>query len=309
MVSVKIIKVNSGVAVNKRLALSLFKKNVTLITEIFMKKYFVLILLMLLMFSACERSGKKAVVKKPVLLSSTTSTQDSGLFDYLLPLFTSDTGWPINVVAVGSGAALQMGRDGTADVLLVHSKDDEIKFVADGFGIHRFDVMYNDYIIAGPVQSSIAYNKIASETFRAVAAGKLPFISRGDRSGTNTRELSIWKSANINPEANPNYRSVGQGMGATLRMANELNAYTLCDRATWLSAKDISLAIICEHSPELLNYYGVIAINPAVHPQINAEGAKAFIDWILSKRGQELIAAFGVAEFGAPLFTPNAGAN
>ena len=275
-----------------------------------MKKIFTVTMLVLLIFTACTRKEKSNVeAKGTILLSSTTSTQDSGLFDFILPLFTADTGWKIDVVAVGTGAALQMGKDGNADVLLVHSKDDEIKFVADGFGVERFDVMYNDYVVVGQAQGGIAYNENAAETFKAIAAGNLPFVSRGDRSGTHVKELSIWEGINILPEANSNYISVGQGMGATLRMADEMNAYTLADRATWLSAKGLSLQIVCEHSPELLNYYGVIAVNPAVYPEVNTEGAQVFINWILSEHGQELIGQFGAEEFGEPLFTPNAGAN
>ena len=274
-----------------------------------MKKYFMFVLAVFLLFTACSRTGKNAVSKGAILLSSTSSTQDSGLFDYILPVFTAETGWDINVVAVGSGAALQMGRDGNADVLLIHSKDEEFKFIAEGYGLERFDVMYNDYLIAGPIERIIAYNNSAAETFKAIYTNKLKFVSRGDRSGTNVKELSVWSSANIQPEKNPAYISTGQGMGACLRIANEMNAYTLTDRATWLAMKNTNLTIICEHSPELMNYYGVIAVNPELHPKINAEGAQAFIKWILSERGQELIGKFGLEEFGAPLFTPNAWVN
>jgi len=282
-----------------------------------MKKSFVFALISLcivLCVAGCTRKGDKNAqsgvpAQGTITLSTTTSTQDSGLLDYLLPIFTAETGWSVDVIAVGTGAALQMGRDGQADALLVHAKDDEIKFVADGFGVKRYDVMYNDFVLVGPPQGAIAYNNNVEETFKAIAAGNLPFVSRGDRSGTHSRELAIWKSINIEPEKNTAYASVGQGMGATLRMANEMNAYTLSDRATWLTTKDSSLAIVCELSPDLLNYYGVIAVNPSIHPKINTVGGQAFIDWMLSERGQALIGEFGTAEFGSPLFTPNAGAN
>lgn len=281
-----------------------------------MKKYLFFTLLALSLLAAqggfakgISDAASAVPAKGTITLSTTTSTQDSGLLDYLLPFFTADTGWKVEVISVGTGAALQMGRDGNADVLLVHSKDDEIKFVADGFGIKRFDVMYNDFVVVGPGQGGIAYNNDIAETFRTIAAKNLPFVSRGDRSGTHTKELSIWKSINIDPEKNPKYNSVGQGMGATLRMANEMNAWTLTDRATWLTTKDSALKIVCELSPSLLNYYGVIAVNPAVHPKINVDGAQTFINWILSKRGQDLIGQFGIKEFGSPLFTPNAAAN
>jgi len=282
-----------------------------------MKKNFIFALIsfcVVLCVTGCTRKGENNAqsgvpVQGTIILSTTTSTQDSGLLDYLLPIFTAETGWNVDVIAVGTGAALQMGRDGAADALLVHSRDDEIKFVEDGFGVKRYDVMYNDFVVVGPLRGTIAYNNNVGETFMAIAAGNLPFVSRGDRSGTHVRELAIWKSINIEPEKNTAYASVGQGMGATLRMANEMNAYTLTDRATWLTTKDSSLAIVCELSPDLLNYYGVIAVNPEIHPKVNTAGGQAFIDWMLSERGQALIGEFGTAEFGSPLFTPNAEVN
>ncbi len=253
-----------------------------------------------------------AAIKGKIVLATTTSTQDSGLLGFLLPVFTRETGWEVDTVAVGTGAALKMGRDGDADVLLVHAKADEIKFVEDGFGVARFDVMYNDFLVAGPDLSAIAYNADVDQTFRDIAEKNLAFVSRGDNSGTHTMEKNLWLAAEIDPAGLVNYVSSGQGMGATLQMAYELGAYTLTDRATWLTLskdKKIELPVVCEKDAKLLNYYGVIAVNPEIHVSINAEGAKAFVDWMLLDSTQRLIGEYGVADFGGALFTPNALAN
>ena len=243
-------------------------------------------------------------VKGNIILATTTSTQDSGLLDYILPVFTKEKGWTCDVISVGTGAALQMGRDGQADVLLVHAKEQEIQFVADGHGLARFDVMYNDFIVVGP-RMPIAHNDNIAQTFRSIANQNLPFVSRGDNSGTHTMELGLWKRIGIIPSR---YSSVGQGMGATLQMAEEMRAFTLSDRATWLNQKNrfSNLVIVCEKSQELLNYYGVIAVNPAKTNKINAQGAKDFVDWILNPSTQRLIGSYGIEQFGEPLFTPNA---
>jgi tungstate transport system substrate-binding protein len=251
-------------------------------------------------------------VKGKIILSTTTSTQDSGLLNYLLPIFTRETGWEVDTIAVGTGAALKMGRDGDADALLVHSKADEIQLVADGFGIKRFDVMYNDYLVVGPNLREIAHNADIMQTFKTIASRNLKFVSRGDNSGTHTMERNLWRAAGIDEKTLANYVSAGQGMGATLQMTDEMAAYTLTDRATWLTfSKDkrIELPAVCEKDPGLLNYYGVIAVNPAKHPRINAEGGQAFVDWMIKDSTQKLIGGYGVAEFGGALFTPNAGAN
>jgi tungstate transport system substrate-binding protein len=251
--------------------------------------------------------GKKPVkTKGTIVLSTTTSTQDSGLLTYLLPVFTKETGWAVDTIAVGTGAALQMGRDGEADVLLVHSRADEIKYVAGGFGTQRFDVMYNDYVIAGP-RGPITHNEDVLKTFKTIADQGLPFVSRGDDSGTHKKELSIWQSIGVDVKKLAAYTSAGQGMGATLQMAGELGAYTLSDRATWLTQKNSSLAIVCEKSEDLLNFYGVIPVNPALNSKINAEGGRVFAEWLISDSTQKLIGLFGAEEYGAPLFTPNAG--
>lgn len=252
-------------------------------------------------------SGEPVESKGRIILSTTTSTEDSGLLEYILPDFEAKTGWEVDVIAVGTGAALQMGRDFDADVLLVHAKADEEIFVDDGYGVERFDVMYNDFIIVGPKDGAISYNEDVEATFKAIADGSLTFVSRGDDSGTHKKELAIWKKLDIDPESFSGYMSAGQGMGATLGLASELPAYCLTDRATWLTFEDKGdLDIICEKSEDLLNFYGVIAVNPTLSDKINADGAQAFVDWILSDETQALIASFGVEEFGASLFTPNA---
>ena len=258
-----------------------------------------------------EASGS-APLKGRITLSTTTSTQDSGLLDFLLPAFTRETGWEVDVIAVGSGAALRMGRDGDADVLLVHARPDEIQFVADGYGAVRYDVMNNDFLVVGPQSSAIAHNNNVLQTFRSIASGNLPFVSRGDDSETHRMELALWQSAGVNIRDMPRYSSVGQGMGAALQMAHEMGAYTLTDRAAWLiltRERRINLSAVCEHSEELLNYYGVITVNPARHPGINAEGGRAFADWLVSPSAQQLIGSYRTAEFGGALFTPNAGAD
>jgi tungstate transport system substrate-binding protein len=288
------------------------KKNVKMM-------YVMLAALMLSGFSVFARGAKEqkpsdaVPVKGKIILSTTTSTQDSGLLGFLLPVFTKETGWEVDTIAVGTGAALKMGQDGEADVLLVHAKAQEEKFVADGFGVKRFDVMYNDFLVVGPdAKSPVAYNQDVKATFKAIADKQLAFASRGDKSGTHTMELSLWKAVGADPEKLANYISTGQGMGATLQIADEKGAYTLTDRATWLTFmrdKKINLPAVCEKDPGLLNYYGVIAVNPKLNNKINAEGGQAFVDWMLKDSTQKIIGQYGVAEFGGALFTPNAGAN
>ena len=238
-----------------------------------------------------------------ITLATTTSTEDSGLLDFILPFFTEDTGWDIRVISVGTGAAMQLGRDGEADVLLVHARAEEDRFVAEGYAPRRYDVMYNDFIIVGPYNGPISHNNDVRATFAAILEQNLPFVSRGDNSGTHIRELEIWYVLGLTPEDNNSYISVGQGMGATLSMTVEMQAYTLVDRATWLSFANVgNLVIVCEGHPDLLNPYGLLKVSTTLVP----EGARAFIDWMISPRGQELIAEFGVEEFGQPLFFPEA---
>jgi len=281
--------------------------------ETFSLKVFGFMALMLLLTSILYATGVQSAgsvpVKGNIILSTTTSTQDSGLLNYLLPIFTQETGWTVDVIAVGTGAALNMGRGGDADVLLVHARADEIQFVADGYGTIRYDVMYNDFLVVGPNTTTIAPNNNISQTLRSISSGNQPFVSRGDNSGTHTMELSLWRAAGIDVGSLSRYSSVGQGMGATLQMASEMRAYTLTDRATWLTwSKDgrINLPAVCEGSTELLNFYGVILVNPARHPHVNVEGAHTFANWLISPSTQQLIGQFGIAEYGQPLFTPNA---
>lgn len=252
-------------------------------------------------------SGSSAVESKgKIILATTTSTQDSGLLEFLLPVFTSETGWDVDTIAVGTGAAIQMGRDGEADVLLVHSRADEDKFVADGCAEKRYDVMYNDFVVIGGKDRGVAYSNDVDATFKAIADNSLPFVSRGDDSGTHKKELAIWKRLGIDPTAGSVYISAGQGMVATIGLTNEFNAFTLSDRATWLTIKGSDLEIICEKSEELLNPYGVIPVSKTVSDKINTEGGQAFADWLTSPTTQELIGQFGVEQYGQPLFTPSA---
>jgi tungstate transport system substrate-binding protein len=243
-----------------------------------------------------------------LILATTTSTQDSGLLDYLLPMFEQETNNKVKVVAVGSGQALQMGKDGDADVLLVHSPAKEKEFMTAGDGVRREDVMYNDFVIVGPEAdpAKIAGMKTAAEAFQAIADSKATFISRGDDSGTHTKEKAIWSALKLEPQGDW-YVSAGQGMGAVLTMAAEKQGYTLSDRATYLTQtkNGLKLKLLVEGDKLLLNPYGVIAVNPAKNPNIKGELANQFIDWLISVPVQEKIAEFKKDEFGISLFTPS----
>lgn len=243
-----------------------------------------------------------------LILATTTSTQDSGLLDYLLPDFEQQFSTKVEVIAVGTGQALQLGKDGNADVLLVHARDLEDAFMQAGDGVRREDVMYNDFIIIGPESdpAQIKGMTSASEAFKKIAAAQAAFISRGDKSGTHTKELAIWKSAEITPDGSW-YSSAGQGMGEVLTMAAEKQAYTLSDRATYLARtlKGLTLQILVQNDKILLNPYGVIAVNPDKSSQINSDLANQFIDWIISVPVQEKIEQFGKEEFGNSLFMPD----
>ncbi len=243
-----------------------------------------------------------------IILATTTSTQDSGLLDAILPVFEEETGITVEVVAVGTGQALQIGQDGNADVLLVHARALEDEFMAAGHGSRREDVMYNDFVILGPADDPAGIRGMtdASEAFAAIAAAEAPFVSRGDDSGTHTKELSVWAEAGIEP-AGDWYNAAGQGMGAVLTIADQEQAYTLSDRATYLARtlEGTDLEIMVEGDPILFNPYGVIAVNPDKGAHIKAEQAQQFIDWLISVEAQELIAQFGVEQFGQPLFTPD----
>jgi len=260
--------------------------------------------------AAEDDSGEETVTEEPVepermILASTTSTEDSGLFEVLIPAF--EEAYPeyvVEVVAVGTGAALELGRAGDADVLLVHAKPDEEQLVAEGYGTERRDVMYNDFIICGPPDDPAA---LADEASVADALTKLStsgssFVSRGDDSGTHKKELSLWGQAGITPEGDW-YISAGQGMGDCLTLASEQKAYIMADRATYLALRDnLELDIVVEGDEALFNQYGVIPVTEAA----NLEGAQAFADWIVSPEGQDIIREYGVEEYGEPLFIPNA---
>ena len=246
--------------------------------------------------------------KDSLILATTTSTEDSGLLDYLLPDFEKQFGVKINVIAVGSGQALKLGEDGNADVLLVHSPAAEKDFMANGHGVRREDVMYNDFVIVGPADDPAGIKGLTSavDAFKKIAEGGSKFISRGDKSGTNTKELAIWKAANLTP-ADEWYINAGQGMGEVLTMAQEQQAYTLSDRATYLARtkQDLNLPIMVEGDKTLFNPYGVIAVNPAKNPKIQGDLANKFIDWLISVPVQEKISQFGQSDFGQMLFTPS----
>jgi tungstate transport system substrate-binding protein len=246
---------------------------------------------------------------RAITIASTTSTEQSGLFGYLLPRFTKATGVGVKVVAVGTGQALDIGRRGDADVVFVHDRPAEDKFMSEGQGVKRFDVMYNDFVIVGPKSdpAHIAGDKDVVDALRKIAAAKAPFISRGDHSGTHEAELRLWKEAGIDVATARGewYREIGQGMGPALNMASSSNAYLLSDRGTWLSFKNRDdLAILTEGDKRLFNQYGVMLVNPAKHPNVKTQDGQAFIDWLISPKGQETIAGYMVG--GEQLFFPNA---
>jgi tungstate transport system substrate-binding protein len=244
---------------------------------------------------------------KSIILATTTSTRDSGLLDYLLPDFTSNTGVSVKVVAVGSGAALKMGLDGDADVLLTHDPANEKLFLDGGNAGANSPVMHNDFVLLGPKDYRLpaAYASNAKAAFAWIASNAV-FVSRGDKSGTHMKELSAWKASGAQPASN-RYVSTGRGMGDVLSMTSEMKAYTLSDRATWLNMeKKLDLVVVCENDPSLFNPYRVMTVNPKKNAQINAEGAKLFFDWIVSSAVQKKIGEYGVKEFGRKLFTPDA---
>jgi tungstate transport system substrate-binding protein len=248
--------------------------------------------------------------ERSIIVASTTSTEQSGLFGFILPHFSARTGIRVNVVAVGTGQALDIGRRGDADVVFVHDRPAEEKFMAEGFGVKRFDVMYNDFVVIGPKAdpARIAGGKDVVEAFRKIAAARAPFISRGDRSGTNEAELRYWKDAGIDIDAVKGlwYRDIGQGMGPALNMAAGSNAYLLADRGTWLSFKNRGdLEILVAGDRRLFNQYGVMLVNPAKHPNVKVADGQAFVDWLISPDGQKTIADYKVG--GAQLFFPDAG--
>lgn len=244
-----------------------------------------------------------------IVLASTTSTRNSGLFDRILPLFEEETGIAVRVVAVGTGQAIRLARNGDADVLLVHHRASEEAFVAGGHGTARFDLMYNDFVLVGPASdpAGIAGMTDAAAALRTIADREAPFLSRGDDSGTHRRERTLWEAAGRDVAAASGtwYREAGQGMGATLNTASMMAAYTLTDRATWLKQREaLDLRLLLAGDPRLRNQYGVIAVNPAMHPHVRAAAAHRFVGWLLSPAGQAAIGAVTID--GERLFTPNA---
>lgn len=250
---------------------------------------------------------------KSIVVASTTSTNDSGLFGHILPIFKAKTGIDVKVISQGTGQALDTGRRGDADVVFVHARPQEEKFVADGWGVKRFAVMYNDFILIGPKSDPAGVKSKDIETaLKAIKAKEAPFISRGDKSGTHSAELALWKAAGIDIEKEssekslgPWYKAIGQGMGAALNTAGAANAYVLADRGTWLSFKNRGdLEIVVEGDKRLFNQYGVMLVNPEKHPHVKKDLGQQFIDWLVSQDGQKAIADYKIN--GQQLFFPNA---
>jgi tungstate transport system substrate-binding protein len=245
---------------------------------------------------------------RSIVVASTTSTQDSGLFGYLLPIFKAKTGIEVKVIAQGTGQALDTARRGDADVVFVHAKSQEEKFLAEGFGVKRFDVMYNDFVLIGPKSDPAGVKGSDIETaLKTIQAKAAPFVSRGDKSGTHTAELALWKQAGVDIGASKGswYREIGQGMGAALNTAGAMNGYVLSDRGTWISFKNRGdLEIAVEGDKRLFNQYGVMLVNPEKYPSVKKEFGQAFVDWLVSAEGQAAIAGYKID--GQQLFFPNA---
>jgi tungstate transport system substrate-binding protein len=260
----------------------------------------------LLIALACAPS---ALAQRFITVASTTSTEQSGLFDHLLPMFAQKTGIDVRVVALGTGQALDVARRGDADVVFVHAKTAEEQFLREGHGVQRFPVMYNDFVIIGPkADPAEIAGTDTLEAFRKIRNAMAPFVSRGDRSGTHIAEVDFWTMAGIDivREKGPWYRETGQGMGPALNTASSMNAYLLADRATWLAFKNRGeLAVLVEGDRRLMNQYGVMLVNPERHPNVKRADGQAFIDWVVSAEGQAAIAAYRIG--GEQLFFPNAG--
>jgi tungstate transport system substrate-binding protein len=264
-------------------------------------------ILSLILFAAGLRP---ASAELRIRCASTTSTQNSGLFEYLLPIFNKKTGIKVDVVAVGTGAAIEIGKRGDADFVFVHAREQELQAVQEGFFVNRHDVMYNDFLVIGPSNDPLKIKGMTSivDAFKKIAVTGSTFVSRGDKSGTNTKELAIWKKAGIAPFGQKWYLEVGQGMEKTQRIADEKRAYTLTDRGTWLATKDkdkLDMIVVLEGDPGLFNQYGVMAVNPEKFKTVKYKEAMEFINWIISRDGQDTIAAFKDKN-GNQLFIPNA---
>lgn len=277
---------------------------------------FILIFIFIVAASACNRTSidPETISHLPprsnpiIILATTTSTQDSGILDYLIPIFENTTDYQVKPIAVGSGQALQMGREGNTDVLLVHAPADEIAFMNEGYGSERYLVMHNDFILVGPPDdpAGISEKNDAVNAFKRISQTRSLFLSRGDDSGTHKKELEIWSLAGVTPRGEW-YEETGQGMGATLRIASQKKAYTITDRATYLTTKSqLELDILLEEDKSLLNIYHVIIVNSKKWPKVNQEGAQAFAEFLISPDTQALIGQFGIEEYGEPLFFPDA---
>jgi tungstate transport system substrate-binding protein len=255
-------------------------------------------------------AGPVSAQEKNLILATTTSTQDTGLLDLIVPQFEKQSGFMVKTIAVGSGQAMTMGQKGEADVLLVHSPDAEKKFMEDGFGTRRLLVMHNDFIVVGPAAdpAKIKGTQSSAEALKKIGSGGGTFISRGDKSGTHSKELALWKAAGVTPEGQAWYQQTGLGMGQTLNVASEKGFYTLADRGTYLALKkNLALDILVEGDKSLLNVYHVIEVSQAKWPKVNAAGAKAFADFMVAADTQKTIGGFGVEKYGSPLFFPDAG--
>ncbi len=264
--------------------------------------------LLLIAAAATALAFPAAAQDRAIVVASTTSTQDSGLFDHILPLFQKASGITVKVVAQGTGQALETGRRGDADVLFVHARAQEEKFVAEGFGVERLEVMYNDFVLVGPKADPAGVRgRSIAEALTAIRDTGADFISRGDKSGTHSAELNLWKAAKIDISADkgPWYKEIGQGMGATLNTASASGGYTLADRATWISFQNRGdLEILVEGDTALFNQYGIMLVSPEKHPHVKQADGQAFIDWIVSAEGQAAIADYKIS--GQQLFFPNA---
>jgi len=282
-----------------------FKKKIIVRSRYIFAVFVILFVLSLILFVGCEKNTDETDETKTtrLRLATATSTKDSGLLNYLLPVFEKENNVKVDVLALGTGQALEIAAMGDADVVLVHSKEAEEEFIARGDGIKRFEVMYNDFVVVGPKDDSAQIrDKSISEAFTIFSKGDYPFISRGDDSGTHKKELSLWEELMMEPKGKW-YLSIGKGMGDTLITANELQGYALTDRGTYLSMKDkLELEILIEGDKDLLNTYGIIAVNPDKHPEVNYEEAQKLIDFLLSAKGQQMINDYRVN--GYQLFYP-----
>lgn len=262
----------------------------------------IIMALLVALFTSCN---KQVAVQKPLTLATTTSLNDSGLLDYLKPEFEKDTNIELKIIAQGTGAAIKTGESGDADVLFVHDKKSEEKFVSDGFGVKRIELMYNYFVIVGPTAdpAKLKGTENAVDAFKLIASSGSKFVSRGDDSGTNKKELTIWKNAELVP-AGDWYISAGKGMGDVLQMASEMGAYTLSDKSTFLSMKDkLNLDILLESAQDMKNTYTIMAVNNEKLTNVNAEGAQAFIKWMTSKKALKMMSDFGKDKYGEALFT------